>query len=85
MSSLDFFKQVLSIDPKATSTAVTPFSYLIESKTVKIHFVRIEHFEESSFKMASRILSTNHPEIIVVFEKEYNSDPELIISQVFGS
>lgn len=83
MSSLDFFKRILESDPKATSTSVTPFSYLIETGSHKIHFVRTEHYEESSFQMASRILSTNHPGLIVVLEKYYIVQPDKVFNAIF--
>lgn len=82
MSSLAFFKQLLEQDPKAKSTAVTPFSYLIESKNRKFHFIREEHFEESSYQMSVRILKTNHPNLVEVFEKDYNENPDEFFKRI---
>lgn len=80
---MDFLKSVIAeIDDKASSSAMTPFSYFIETQNVKIHYVRIEHFNASTYRTAIQLLKANHSFFITVFEDQFKLEPQKVLDRL---
>ena len=74
---MDFFKQILNkVDSKAKSSATTPFSYFIQTKNLKIHYVRVQYFKKSTYRSAVKLLQAKYGFYITVFEDVYKTSPE---------
>ena len=82
-TKMDFFEQILiKIDSNAKSSATTPFSYFIQTKNLKIHYVRIQHFQQSTYRSAVQLLQANHGFYITVFEDLYKTSPKKTIDRL---
>ncbi len=80
---MKFLEKIIEeIDPAAKSSAMTPFSYLIECENLKIHYVRIEHFIQSTYNTALKLLRANHNFFITVFEDQFKKEPKKLLDRL---
>lgn len=80
---MEFLEKIIEeVDPAAQSSAITPFSYLIKCEHIKIHYVRIEHFNKSTYTTALKLLHANHPFFITVFEDQFKREPKKVLDRL---
>ena len=80
---MEFLEQVVNqIGHQLKSSAITPFSYFIESEKIKIHYVRVEHFNASTYCTAVQLLKANHSFFITVFEDQFKLEPQKVIERL---
>lgn len=80
---MDFLKAVIKhLDSGTKSAAITPFSYFIETKNLKVHYVRIEHFNASTYNTSKKLLTANHDFYVTVFEDQFKKEPQKIIDRL---
>lgn len=80
---MEFLEAIIKhLDNGARFSATSPFSYFIETKKLKIHYVKIEHFNVHFYNAAKKLLNTNHEFYVTVFEDQFKIGPDKIIDRL---
>ena len=74
---MEFFDNLTSAIPdKYTVKKVSPFSYFIQSKQLKIHFVQIERYNATIYQNKIQNLEEKKGHFTTVFEDVFKSNPK---------
>ena len=80
---MDFFATVKNrIDNQAKITAVSSYSFIIETNSIKIHYVTVVNFEEVSYRLLVQNLIAQYAFFVTIFEDQFNHAPSKIIERL---
>ena len=80
---MEFFDNLTSAIPdKYTVKKVSPFSYFIQSKQLKIHFVQIERYNATIYQNKIQNLEEKKGHFTTVFEDVFKSNPKKLMERL---
>jgi len=80
---MEFFDNLTSAIPgKYIVKKTSPFSYFIQSKHLKIHFVQIEKYNTTIYQNEIQVLREKNGHFTTVFEDVFKSNPEKLIKRL---